>query len=263
MSVRACDVLAALDALVPLRLAEPWDNVGLLLGDQATEVKGVLLTIDLTPEVVREALRVGANLVIAYHPPMFRPQKAIVATDLAYLALHHHLVVLTPHTALDAARGGTCDVMAERLELLGVDPLVEKEPGLGAGRVGQLDTPVSAADFVAAVKRAFGVDHVLVCGHVAAVRHVAVCAGAGGGLLDVVVAGLPRPSGRLVIDAYVTGELSHHEALRVVRAGKLAVLLRHSVSERPALESLCSAMAASIGVPVTVSLEDHDPMRFA
>lgn len=263
MTVRASDVLAALDALVPLRLAEPWDNVGLLLGDHAAEVQGILLTIDLTPEVVQEAVRVGANLVIAYHPPIFRPQKTIVATDLAYLALHHRLVVLTPHTALDAARGGTCDVMAERLGLLGIDPLVEKEPGLGAGRVGQLDTPVSAADFVGAVKRAFGVDHVLVCGHVAEVRRVAVCAGAGGGLLDAVVAGLARPSGRAVIDTYVTGELSHHEALRMEREGKLAVLLRHSVSERPALESLCSSMAASIGVPVTVSRADRDPLRFA
>ncbi len=262
MSVHATDVLSALDALVPLRLAESWDNVGLLLGDGAAEVHGIMLTIDLTPAVVAEAVRLGANLVIAYHPPIFRPQKTIVATDLAYLALHHRLIVLTPHTALDAARGGTCDVMAERLGLLGVEPLIEKEPGLGAGRVGQLEAPLSSEAFTELVKHAFGVDAALACGQLESVRRVAVCAGAGGGLLDSVLTGLSRPSGHVGIDAYVTGELSHHEALRVARAGKLALMLRHSVSERPALASLCRNMAASVPVPVTVSAEDQDPIRF-
>lgn len=262
MSVRASDVLTALDALVPLRLAESWDNVGLLLGDAAAEVHGVLLTIDLTAAVVDEAARLGANLVIAYHPPIFRAQKTIVATDLAYLALHHRLVVLTPHTALDAARGGTCDVMAERLGLLGIEPLIEKEPGLGAGRVGQLDVPLSVDAFTSHVKRAFAVDVALACGHAEQVRRVAVCAGAGGGLLDAVIAGLTRASGHVCIDAYVTGELAHHDALRVARGDKLAIMLRHSVSERPALESLRRAMAASVPLPFAVSLEDCDPLRF-
>lgn len=258
MTVQARDVLAALDALVPMRLAEAWDNVGLLLGDAAAEITGITMTIDLTPEVALEAVESGANLIIAYHPPIFRPQKTILAGDLAYLALHHRLVVLSPHTAFDAARGGTCDVMAERLGLLGLDPLIEKEPGIGAGRMGLLEPVLDADAFVAHVKRAFAVDSVLVCGSAREVRRVAVCAGAGGGLLDRVLAdGSPR------IDAYVTGELSHHDALRVTRAGRLAVLLRHSVSERPALDSLRVRLAESLPVPVTVSGRDHDPLRFA
>lgn len=259
MILRTTHVLEALDALVPLRLAEPWDNVGLLLGDANAEVTGILLTIDLTPAVVEEATRLGANVVIAYHPPIFRAQKTVVAGDLAYLALHHRLVVLTPHTALDAARGGTCDVMAERLGLLAIDPLIEKEPGLGAGRMGTLEPPLSAESFVERVKAAFGVDTVLVCGQGAEIRRVAVCAGAGGGLLDRVL----QDATAKKVDAYVTGELSHHDALRVVRGGRLAVMLRHSVSERPALEPLCRDLADSLPVPVTVSQVDADPLRFA
>lgn len=261
MTVHASDVLVALDALVPLRLAEPWDNVGLLLGDTGAEVTGILLTIDLTPEVVHEAATSGANLVIAYHPPIFRAQKTVLAGDLAYLALHHRLVVLSPHTALDAARGGTCDVMAERLGLLGVDPLIEKEPGIGAGRMGLLEPALAREAFVAHVKRAFSVDTVMVCGaSTEEVRRVAVCAGAGGGLLDRVLATEPRGKR---IDAYVTGELSHHDALRITRSGRLAVMLRHSISERPALEGLRKVLAESLPVPVAVSAVDRDPMEFA
>lgn len=258
MSVQSADVLAALDALAPLRLAEPWDNVGLLLGDAASEARGVMLTIDLTPEVVEEAVLAGTNVVIAYHPPIFRPQKTVLATDLAYLALHHRLVVLSPHTALDAARGGTCDVMGERLGLSALVPLVEKEPGLGAGRVGELPSAQSTASWIERVKRAFEVEAVLVCGDAPSIRRVAVCAGAGGGLLDHVLdPSAPR------VDAYVTGELSHHDALRVARAGRTAVLLRHSVSERPALSSLAQRLADSLPVPVQISARDHDPLRFA
>ena len=259
MNVHATHVLEALDALVPLRLAEPWDNVGLLLGDTATVVTGILLTIDLTPAVVEEATALGANVIVAYHPPIFRAQKTVVAGDLAYLALHHRLVVLTPHTALDASRGGTCDVMAERLGLLAIDPLIEKEPGLGAGRMGTLEPALAESSFVQRVKRAFDVDTVLVCGASTEIRRVAVCAGAGGGLLDRVL----RNDTDKRIDAYVTGELSHHEALRVARSGRLAVMLRHSVSERPALEPLRRDLADSLPVPVTVSRVDADPLRFA
>ena len=251
----AADVLAALDGLVPLRLAESWDNVGLLLGDPASEVRGVLLTIDLTPAVVAEAVETECNVVIAYHPPLFRAQKTITAKDLAYLALHHRLTVLTPHTALDAARGGTCDVMAERLELLATAPLIEVEPELGAGRVGELRVALDTAAFVAHVKRAFEVSHVLVCGGERTIRRVAVCAGAGGGLLDAVARG--------AASAYVVGELSHHDALRAEREGLLAVLLRHSVSERPALHSLAARLAASVPAQVRVSERDRDPLRFA
>lgn len=257
LSARA--VLEALDALVPLRLAESWDNTGLLLGDPEAVVRGILCTIDLTPAVAAEAEQRGCNVVIAYHPPLFRPQKTVTSGDLAYLALRAGLTVLCPHTALDAARGGTCEVMAERLGLVSTTPVHETEPELGPGRIGELPAQQSAAEFLEHVKRAFEVPAVLACGEERTIRRVAVCAGAGGGLLDRV---LSLPAARAV-DAYVVGELSHHDALLVERSGLLAVLLRHSVSERPALVSLAQRLAASLPVEVVVSERDREPLRFA
>lgn len=254
--MRVEQVVQTLDGLVPFRHAEEWDNVGLLLGDPRAEVTGVLLTIDLTPAVIDEAKALGADVVVAYHPPLFRPQKTLLGDDLAYLAVRAGLHVVSPHTAFDAVVGGTNDVMMERLGIASREPLIEREPNVGAGRIGLLPDAVDPEALVQHVKSAFEVASVLIAGaRTAPLRRVAVCAGSGGGLLGRALA---RGA-----EAFVTGELSHHDALRIERAGMVAVMLRHSVSERLALPPLAKNLAASVPVPVHVSREDRDPLRFA
>lgn len=67
-----------LTSFAPLSLAEQWDNVGLLVEPiTPVPIKKILLTIDLTEEVVREAINLNANLIVAYHPPIFQPLKRI------------------------------------------------------------------------------------------------------------------------------------------------------------------------------------------
>lgn len=127
------EVCRVLDALAPPEQAEDWDNVGLLLGDPAGEVRRVLLCIDLTAEVLDEALTARAEMVLAYHPVIFKPVKRLTASSapVSYRALREGLAVYCPHTALDVADGGTNDVLADMLELQDRRPL---EPGRSAGR---------------------------------------------------------------------------------------------------------------------------------
>src|SRR6478752_680636 len=100
-------LVSALDDLAPLRLAESWDNVGLLAGDPAQEVKRVLFTIDLTRDVVAEMVAVGADAVVSYHPPIFAPLKRVPAEGALAEALRRGFAIYSPHTALDSALGGT------------------------------------------------------------------------------------------------------------------------------------------------------------
>ena len=72
-------IVAALDAIAPPSMAESWDNVGLLVGDPAAEVTGAMLCIDYTPEVACEAAGQNCQLIIAYHPPIFKPLKNVLA----------------------------------------------------------------------------------------------------------------------------------------------------------------------------------------
>ncbi len=107
------ELLAALEAIAPLRLAEAWDNVGLLVGSRDWPVKRGLLTIDLTPAVMDEAIRAKANLIVAYHPPIFEPLKRVTGDDwkqsIVLEAAANRIAIYSPHTAMDAAPGGVND----------------------------------------------------------------------------------------------------------------------------------------------------------
>ena len=117
------DLAAAMDQIAPLRDAEPWDNVGLILGDPAARLGRVILCIDLTTVVVAEALRLGCTAAIAYHPPLFKDVRKLLAGSPTFEALRAGLAVYSPHTALDVAEGGTNDVLADALFLTHRQPL--------------------------------------------------------------------------------------------------------------------------------------------
>lgn len=115
------DLHTVLDAIAPFSLAAEWDNVGLLCGDGAWPVRDVLLAIDLTDAVADEALRKRASALIVYHPPIFKGIRSITAhadaptRRLADL-LAARVSILAVHTALDAAAGGTNDVLLDCFE---------------------------------------------------------------------------------------------------------------------------------------------------
>ncbi len=112
MSVKLSAVLDALKEIAPLELAEEWDNVGLLIEPSKPKpIRRVMLTIDLTDAVADEAIRLGSDAVIAYHPPIFEPLKRL-AGRLASLA-ENRVAVYSPHTALDSAQGGVNDWLAD------------------------------------------------------------------------------------------------------------------------------------------------------
>ncbi len=120
-------VIDALEIIAPTHLAADWDNVGLLAGDLDAPCRHALLTIDMTPAVLDEARSLSADLIVAYHPPIFRPIHSLRAqstgTDaLVFRAVSSGPAIYSMHTALDAAIGGTNDVLAELCGLQDVQP---------------------------------------------------------------------------------------------------------------------------------------------
>jgi dinuclear metal center YbgI/SA1388 family protein len=114
------DLIAAMGRLAPLRYAESWDNVGLLVGDAAANLPGpVLLTIDLTEAVLAEAIGAKAAAIVSYHPPLWEGVKRITAETargrVLLGAMRAGIAVYSPHTALDAVEGGVTDWLCEGL----------------------------------------------------------------------------------------------------------------------------------------------------
>lgn len=121
------DVAKVLDEIAPPALAQSWDNVGLLVGDSNAPCRSVLCCIDLTPCVLDEAIANHSDLILAYHPPLFRPITRLLAystgTDaIVYRAIVAGIAIYSPHTALDAATGGTNDVLAKLCGLRNIKP---------------------------------------------------------------------------------------------------------------------------------------------
>ena len=111
------DVCAAMETIAPTALAQEWDNVGLLAGDLKAAVRRVMLTIDLTEPVVDEAVRKKIDLIVSYHPPIFKPISSLCTPgagmeSLVFQCIRKGVAIYSPHTALDAADGGTNDALA-------------------------------------------------------------------------------------------------------------------------------------------------------
>jgi dinuclear metal center YbgI/SA1388 family protein len=257
--VNVGDLVRAMEAIAPLRFAAPWDNVGLIVGDQASPLARVLLTIDCTSDVLEEARRERVDAIVSYHPPIFAAVKRLLGGSIAHDAARAGIAIHSPHTALDVADGGTNDVLADALSMIARKPLRPLEtPGAearGMGRVGSLDA-ASVAVLVGRIKRALSIAHVLVAGRVDRdVTRAAVCAGSGGDLLgDAIESGA---------ELFLTGELRHHDALRAAAAGLTVVCTLHSASERAALVALEGRLAERLaGVSIVRSRVDREPFVF-
>ncbi len=155
---RVADILAAVDRLAPFRLAQAWDNVGLLLGDAAWPVRRVLVSLDVTEAVCEEAERLEADCLLAHHPFMFKDVSRVTAeTRAGRLALRlaaGRRAVIAAHTNLDAAQGGLCDLLAERAGLTDLEPL-HAEP---VERAYKVVVFVPAGDLEAVRRAAFEAD---------------------------------------------------------------------------------------------------------
>jgi dinuclear metal center YbgI/SA1388 family protein len=126
-SARVIDIYVTMAQIAPLWTAAEWDNVGLLVGSANWPARRVLLTIDMTAAVLKEAIADRFNCVISYHPPIFKATKYMVPglaaqEQIAAEALSHRIAVYSPHTALDAVPDGTNGAIAAMCDLTDVRP---------------------------------------------------------------------------------------------------------------------------------------------
>lgn len=133
--MRLSSILPILDTLAPLRFAESWDNVGLLVGDPSADVARVLVTVDYTDAVAAETRATGANLVVAYHPPMFSAVKRVPHDAPWAEAVRDRVALYSMHTALDVAPEGTNDFLAD---VCGIEPGGRRPLRAFAGKDGEL-----------------------------------------------------------------------------------------------------------------------------
>jgi dinuclear metal center YbgI/SA1388 family protein len=242
-------VLAELDALWPRELAEPWDAVGPVCGEPDAEVRRVLFAVDPVGEVVDEAVRIGADLLVTHHPLYLRGTTTVAPTGPAGFkgrAVHdlirNGVALHVAHTNADRADPGVSDALAAALGLRITGPLVPDptDPAgrRGLGRIGEPAAPLTLAEF--ALRAAQGLPRTATGLRIAGdpealVRTVAVCGGSGDSLFDEV-----RAAG---VDAYVTADLRHHPASEARQAGRPALIdAAHWATEWPWCEQAAAQL---------------------
>ena len=204
------EITTALERFAPLPLQESYDNAGLQCGLTETLVSGVLLCLDITEEVLQEAIDLECNLVVAHHPLLFRSVKHVCDTTIVErclrMAIKNDIAIYAAHTNLDNAMDGVSFHMAEKLGLIDVQFLVPVENGTvkgGSGVIGFLPQEEDSLPFLQRVKQVFGVEalqHNQLLDR--PVQSVALCGGAGSEMLDAAI--------KAEADAFITGEMSYH-----------------------------------------------------
>ena len=253
--IKCQQVMEALERIAPKRLAEEWDNPGLLVGSPAQEVHKSLTCLDVTDEVVEEAVSLGADMIVAHHPLIFKGLKKL-RTDLPLGArlqklMVHGIAVAAAHTNLDTAEGGVNDVLANLMGLTDIQPFAGKaeegaEPTLG--RIGYLPEAMSIEEFALQVKAALPAAYVrLVKAGDKQVKKVALCSGAGAEFI--------AKASFLGTNTYVTGDVKYHEAQQAVEMGIHVIDGGHFGTEFPIAAVLRDRLAGELsGLKGTVEV---------
>ena len=266
MSPTVQDILDIIDAIAPAHLAEPWDNIGLMLGNPASQVTAILLGLDPTTALLDEARTLDANLIITHHPLIFTPLKSVHLGQpegrFIDLALRNRMNVISSHTNFDAAPEGTSEILAQLLGLQNIQPLAPHacgETGCGLGRIGDYSDPLNPEEFLERLRAACAPPWLLGTEpHPRRISRVAVCGGSCSELADQALR-----SGAQVL---VTAEVKHHIARHAQEAGLWLVDAGHFATEFPGLHHLARLLAEEAdkrfnGIPVAVTGTQSSPLE--
>ena len=190
-----------MEEIAPFKEAEDFDNVGLLVGNQTAKVLNVVVSLDLTKNVLKKAKEKKAELIVTHHPVIFNPLKKVLKTDLIYELIDSKISVICAHTNLDKAEFGVSYLLAKELKLLDVEILKDT---MNFGRVGNLKQPLSFLEFVKFVSNCLKTP-VKAVKTSKKIKRVAVVSGSGYFALK---------AAEKNADALVTGESKHNILLK-------------------------------------------------
>jgi dinuclear metal center YbgI/SA1388 family protein len=256
----------ALQSIAPLGCAEPWDNVGWLVGRRGDAARRVMTCLTISPTVVREAIEGRADVIVTHHPLPFHPLRRIVRSDLTGRMLldliGHDIGIYSPHTAFDSAADGINALLARQFDLQQIRPIVPGDrpverdcPAPGSGRCGRLASPMTLAELAARVRSFTDVEYLTFAGSPQLiVRTLGIACGAGHSFWSAA-----RAAG---CDALLTGEARFHDAIAAEGEGHGLIAIGHYASERFAVQHLAEQLQSALPeLHVWASQMESDPWR--
>lgn len=199
------DIYQFLDEFSPFNTAFSYDNCGLLVGNFENPVHKVLLSLDITKDVINEAKSLGAELIISHHPIIFKPIKYVNSYSALHLLCELNISAICAHTNLDVAKEGVNYQLAKTLMLKNLKPLTY-EGNNPLGLLGTLEKIMTYKEFANYVKNCLKCEGLRYTKINRPINTVAVCSGSGGNLINEVAA--------KNADVFLTGEIKHSQILQ-------------------------------------------------
>ena len=267
MAVTIGLVAQLIESIAPKSWAEEWDNVGLLVGNGSKRVERILITLDGTLDVVEEAKELGAQLIVAHHPIIFRPLKNLrsdnAGAQVPLRLLQYEIGYYAAHTNLDQSVFSSSRALGEILGLEKMELLEGEERGYGVSGYlpdserlellwkrfleGLIKSEIYAQDYdLSGVRLAGSLEQT--------VRKVAIVNGSGARFV-------PRALFKGA-DLLITGDVDHHSALDALDGGMAIGDLGHFLSEAPMLQTMYHYLSnekALQGIDIKVSTINRSP----
>ena len=209
-------------------IQEAWDNTGIQVGDANQEVKNVLLTLEITPETIDEAIEIDCNLIISHHPVIFPNIKTI---DIDHFkgnklikAIKNDIVIYASHTPSDLS--GFNDYVFNKIGYQSQGKIVPINEDKGYGSF--TETKDSLDDIIEKTKNALGLDHVILYGQEELVKdhqnRIGLITGSGSIYLYEAMS--------WGVNILITGDVNHHTAMDAMEQGVILIDISHEGSER-------------------------------
>lgn len=238
------DFYGYLNSIAPFETQEDWDNSGMLVGDMEAEVKKVAVVLDITHEEIKKAKAIGADLIISHHPVIFNPIKSVTKGSVPYELVASSINALCCHTPLDIADGGTNDSLAK---LLGIEVTRTEDPILRLGTV----EPTTAQELAGKIANTLNTK-VRYADAGRKIEKIAICTGAGCSLIEA--------AGE--IDAFITGDASHHNFLDCIQAGITLIAAGHYETEIVVVPVLVKKLQAQFPDIEIIDIKQENPIKF-
>ena len=234
------EIIELLEEFAPLETQEEWDNSGWQINLGIKNTQKIMLALNVTQDVLKQAIEQKCDLIISHHPIIFKPLKCI-KNKVIISAIQNKIQVYSAHTNFDKSSIGTTQMLVETLkkplELRTIKPLNDFV------KIASLKTPLRLEDFVSKIKTTLNLDYVKVSNPEKEVKTVAFCAGAG--------ADFAYDVKQKNIDCFITGDVKYHQAMDC----GMIVDIGHFESEIISLKSM-EKLLNKLDVEIVISKEE-------
>ena len=251
---RLYDVLRS---ICPPDIQDEWDNSGIQINSDSPVVERVLVALEVTPEVIEEAVSSGADMIVTHHPLIFDGLKSIDASGyvdgMVYRLVREGISVYSCHTNFDKMRGGNNDRLGELLGLKNITSF-ELSPDNLYCRKGEIPGEMSLSSFIEVCSGALDIERSSIrCVGQAdrIVNMVGWCTGSGASFLDDAI--------REGCDLFITGDLKYHDAQKASASGLAVLDIGHYGSEKIFVDNMAEKLEISADAEIIRSSLDIDP----